>query len=41
MDEWRELDLLATRIDIPPAIVSFLAIEAFAAHFNLLWLTVV
>jgi hypothetical protein len=41
MDEWRELDVLATRIDVPPAIVSFLAIEAFAAHFNLLWLTVV
>lgn len=40
MDEWRELDVLATRADIPPAVISFLAIEAFAVHFNLLWLTV-
>jgi hypothetical protein len=40
MDEWRELDVLATRAEVPPAVISFLGIEAFAAHFNLLWLTV-
>jgi hypothetical protein len=40
LDEWRDLDVFATRVDLPPAVVSFLAVDAFAAHFNLLWLTV-
>ena len=38
--EWRRISALADEIEAPPALLSFLSIEAFAVYFNLVWLTI-
>jgi hypothetical protein len=40
VEEWRRISSLANQIDAPPALFSFLRIEAFAMYFNLAWLTI-
>lgn len=39
-EEWRRIDSFAEETGAPPALASYLAVEAFALHFNLLWLTI-
>ncbi len=39
-EEWRRIDSFAEETGAPQAFASCLAIEAFALHFNLLWLTI-
>jgi hypothetical protein len=38
--EWRRISALENEIDAPPALFSYLRIEAFAMYFNLIWLTI-
>jgi hypothetical protein len=39
-EEWRAIDRFAQSVDAPPALTSFLGVEAFVAHFNLVWLAI-
>lgn len=39
-EEWRRIETAAERMDAPPALFSFLAIEAFCGVFHLSWLTI-
>lgn len=40
VQEWGRISALAEEFDVPPALLSFLGINAFSAYFNLLWLTI-
>jgi len=40
VEEWRGIRALAEQIDAPPALFSFLRVEAFCMYFNLMWLTI-
>lgn len=40
VDEWRRISALADEFVAPPALLSFLGIDAFSRYFNLLWLTI-
>lgn len=39
-DEWRRISAFAEEVDAPPALFSFLGVDAFARYFNLLWITI-
>lgn len=39
-EEWRAIERLGQRFDAPPALVSFLQVDAFARYYNLSWLAI-
>lgn len=39
-EEWRGIASFGQRVEAPPALVSYLQVDAFTRHFNLVWLVI-